>query len=330
MALTDALIQWRSRKLFPTEFGSAELRTMSREFRMRSIFAARLTNAEAAQKLSEIVDRMLAGEINQATGRLEFMRELARLGYDPAKGFPQDMADVPPAEAGSLRDLSSASRIDLMLETNERMAANYGRMLAGNTDAARYAYPAWELVRLYWREVPRGSAESKSVGWGRRWNDAGDFVAFDGVLKSSTRMVALKGSPIWQALGDGEGGYEDTLGNPFPPFAFRSGFGWRAVSRGECDELGMELKAEGRRLKAEVALAPGANEVRDALARLGPEFSKNLFDGLEGIAERGAEATRATRIRQAQASLRNAETVTERREAHRAFVASLVPEEEAA
>ena len=53
-------------------------------------------------------------------------------------------------------------------------------------------------------------------------------------------FVALKSSPIWQALGDGVGGFKDTLGNPYPPFAFGSGMGWTDVSADDAASLGLE------------------------------------------------------------------------------------------
>ena len=129
------------------------------------------------------------------------LRKLAQLGYDPEVGFPQDMAQIPPAERGSLQDLSSESRLNLVLETNTRIAANYGRMVEGNTPYARHAYPAWELVRLYTRVVPRGTPDSHTAGWSVRWQDAGKAVGWEGAV--SQPMIARKDSPIWQALGDG-------------------------------------------------------------------------------------------------------------------------------
>jgi len=61
-------------------------------------------------------------------------------------------------------------------------------------------------------------------------------------------MVARKDSGIWQALGDGAGGFSDTLGNSYPPFAFGSGLGWDQLDRAESIRLG--------------AIAP--NEIPDA------------------------------------------------------------------
>jgi len=67
---------------------------------------------------------------------------------------------------------------------------------------------------------------------------AGDAAAY-GALGNHGRMAALKSSGIWQALGDGAGGYLDTLGNPYPPFAFNSNMWTRELSRAEAVELGL-------------------------------------------------------------------------------------------
>lgn len=110
--------------------------------------------------------------------------------------------------------------------------------------------PAAELGRLYDRDVPRGFKrgpkgtliEVPQDDWESRWRaaaaESGDEDALN-VLESTGRMVALKSSGIWQALGDGAGGYDDTLGNPYAPFAFNSGYGLTDVSRASAIELGL-------------------------------------------------------------------------------------------
>lgn len=273
LPVTDAIRQWRSRTLLPTSLSSYEMREAGRQVALRSVWSARTTNAEYLQTIKRVVDDMLEGRINQATGRLHLIRKLAELGYDPETGFPDDLGAVPPAERGSLQDLSSAARINLVLEINERMAANYGMMVAGNTEYARQEYPAWELIRVLDRRVERGTPESRSVGWDLRWEEAGAAVAWEGAI--SFPWIALKDSPIWQALGDGEGGYIDTLGNPFPPFAFGSGMGWRAVPRREAVRLRL---VDDKRVPAQTRgqLSPGAKEVSDAYKKLDPELQEEL------------------------------------------------------
>jgi hypothetical protein len=270
---TDALRQWRGRRVMMTRLGSADLRRLGREVRERAIFSARVTNADFLGELAQVIDDMLEGKINLATGRLRLFRKLKELGYTPEEGFPDEVAALPPAERGSLQDLSSVGRLNLMLQTNERMAANYGRMIEGNEPYARHAYPAWELVRLFRRVIERGSPDSRSAGWEERWEAAGDLVGWQGAVREP--MIARKDSPIWQALGDGSGGYQDTLDNPYPPFAFNSGMAWRAVDRAECVELGL-IEADETPGEMEGDLLPGAKEINAVFDRLPPDLREEL------------------------------------------------------
>lgn len=216
----------REREIFPTDMSSAEIRELDAALRRRSVLSARTTNLQYTQAIADVVDQLLAGQINEATGRMMLQETLELLQYDPAKGFPGDDPErIPPAELGSLRDLGSEQRVKLVLETQERMAANYAFQRAGQTDEARWQFPAYELVRIYVRRTERDD-------WQRR------FIAAGGRLVDG-RMIARKDSPVWEALGAGEGGFNDTLGNPYPPFAFGSGMGWREVDRDECIRLGV-------------------------------------------------------------------------------------------
>lgn len=127
-------------------------------------------------------------------------------------------------------------------------AENYVR--ANDADVVE-AYPGWELLRVYDRTIPRGFkigakgalVEDPEDAWPARWRAAAEGLpdedAIIGILETTGRMIALKSSEIWQRLGDGAGGYDDTLGNPFPPFAFNSGFDVDERSDKECIELGL-------------------------------------------------------------------------------------------
>ena len=114
-------------------------------------------------------------------------------------------------------------------------------------------------MRFVGRAIPRQD-------WPRRWQAAGDSVGWQGALRGD-RMIALKASPIWQALGDGEGGFRDTLGNPFPPFAFGSGLAWMEIDRDECIELGLISPGEKVPVPPRPDLAPSREEINEAEAR---------------------------------------------------------------
>lgn len=231
VSFSEALEYARSRKILPTRLSSAELRELEAAFRRRSIFMARVANAGVLQGLGSEVEELLQGRTNIATAMARMQDRLDAEGYTPERGFPGDEgAGIPPAEPGTLRDISSNTRQKLALETNLRQVANFGYRQQGMEDLARWQFPCWELVRIYEREVPRGQAVG-SLGWEERWVRAG------GTLVNS-RMIARKDDPVWDQLGS-SALFEDGLDNPYPPFAFNSGMGIREVPREECVALGV-------------------------------------------------------------------------------------------
>ena len=134
-----------------------------------------------------------------------------------------------------------AGQIKFAHKISQEVASGAGGYLNQNlSPEALDEYPALELRRMFQRDVPRGfktGAKGALIpvpgdDWPSRWEAAGGEL-FDG------RMIALKSDEVWQNLGDGEGGYDDTLGNPFPPFAFNSGFMTVDVSRKEAVTLGL-------------------------------------------------------------------------------------------
>jgi hypothetical protein len=216
---------------------------------MRTSFTSAQTTLEG------LLDRYKAGVesiINPQQVVREGAPQTVTEGFNPAqlrafvKDYLKEISYAPKeGEEGTIKDLSSDGRINLVVKTNTELAQGAGKFVQGNSDPVVVdLYPAWELVRYEDRKVPRD--------WEQRWNLAAQ-VAGDSdaarVLAESGRMAALKSSGIWQALGDGSGGYEDTLGNPFPPFAFNSGMWVDDVDRADAEDLGLLDKGE----KAEAA-----------------------------------------------------------------------------
>lgn len=76
--------------------------------------------------------------------------------------------------------------------------------------------------------------------WLERWIAACQSVNWEGCSKVTT--AALVGSPVWEALGNGAGGYEDWLGNPFPPFAFASCVNVVGISKDELHTYGLSVR----------------------------------------------------------------------------------------
>ena len=245
----------RIKELLPTSLGSDEIREqIAREILQRSIFSARMESARYLAKVRDVCAQIAAGEINQADARLKLVTLLEQMGHSPQDG-------------GGITNPASIRRLNLVIDTQRQMAASVSR-LAGQTESTIYLRPAWELKRFETRSVPRPD-------WDRRWAAAGLACNFEGALKD--RLIALKSSPIWQHLGNGAGGYKDTLGNPYPPFAFSSGMDWIEVDRDECIALGLVREDDEISAPSLASLTPGERDIAEAVERYGfPQLMEGI------------------------------------------------------
>ena len=204
----------------PTALGSAAIRERwSQRLREQALFSARMTLEGYLGRVRDVLVQIAEGRLDASAARLALRDKLAELGYAPE-----------PGTEGTLRDARSRARLGLVLETNQKAAASMARLAESEDPDFARLFPAFELISTGWRRNHR-------TDWPQRWKAAGDAVGWQGASK--TKMVALKGSPIWQALGNGAGGFRDTLGNPYPPFAFGSSYAWVHVDRLEARELGL-------------------------------------------------------------------------------------------
>ncbi len=229
MSIADDIL---ARAPLPTHLSSAEIRAQwSRRLREQAIFSARTTSESYLRALRQVLADFVAGRHNAARARELLLGQLNSLGYQPATGFPtvEGAPSVPPAAPGSLRDLSSHQRLNLILRINEETGDSLANLARSEDPAVRHLQPAWELIPGRYRRAPRD--------WAARWRAAGQSVAWRGVATQG--YIALKDRPIWAAIGAGAGGYTDTLGNPYPPFAWGSSMIWVDVPRARAITLGL-------------------------------------------------------------------------------------------
>ncbi len=230
---SDALTLAQDRQLLPTSLGTAEIRELDTGLKARSVFSARTTNAHYLSQLQSRIERYLAAGYkgDLPTLRVELKKELARVGYHPETGFPGDKAlGIPPARPGSLQDLGSSRRINLILDTQLKLMTGKAQQIAGLDELALERYPAYELIRVEGRKEPRN--------WPLRWIQAGGTLYGE----NRNRMIAHKTDPIWSAIGDATL-FPDALNVDHPPFAFESGMGWQQIDDEECQTLGVQIPA---------------------------------------------------------------------------------------
>ena len=217
----------RDRRIFPTHLGTAEIRDLSQDVLDRAFWSARTSQEVYLTKLKALCERYIKGEgynNDLAQLRIEARMLLVQAGYTPEHGFPGDAAlGIPPAEPGSLRDLSSETRLNLIFDTQAALMRGLGQKLRG-ADRVEAA-PAWELIRYETRRAPRD--------WKTRWQQAGAaLVKIDGL----DRLIAPKDAEVWSVLGD-SAVFKDALNVDHPPFAFNSGMGWLEVGFREWEKV---------------------------------------------------------------------------------------------
>lgn len=216
VSVTDALVALAKKELLPTTMDTQGLRTLSRDIRAKSLFSARTAHLGYLENIKKTVDEMLAGKINIATGRAALQDELDAIGYAP--------------ERPGITDLSGDARLRLVLDTQTSQASNWAMRQQGLDQDSLYQFPAWELVRISHRVLPRNE-DPQSISWFSRWEQVGGQL-YDG------RMIALKDSPVWSSLGN-TGLFDDGIDGEVPPYAYNSGMGWREVGREEAIGLGV-------------------------------------------------------------------------------------------
>lgn len=207
-----------------TSLTSAQMRAvldrLPEAIRRRALFSATMENAKVINRLGELVDEMVKGELGGAKARESLKEFMVDSGITTAPGTD-----------GTIKDFLGADRLNLMLQTNEDVASGYGQFVQRQDADALDSFPALELFRLEDRKDPRD--------WEARWMEAvsasGDGKA-GAALQEGGIMAALNDSPIWDMLGSL---WDDSLGNPFAPFAFNSGMWTRPVSREQAIELGL-------------------------------------------------------------------------------------------
>lgn len=228
----EALESRAVKSVMPTNLGSRELQSLGAEIREFAHFSARTSNVTLLERQSNIIEQLLRPgpqveglEViaDPATARTALKDMLRKIGYDPDE-------DPNQPQPGSLQDLSSDARIDLIVRTNTEIAKGAGKFAADQDPARLEAWPAQELVRFESRNDKRN--------WLRRFNEAGNAGGGSGWTVQGGRMIALKDDPVWSMLGSPDL-FEDGLGNPYPPFAFNSGMWTRDVSREEAVDYGL-------------------------------------------------------------------------------------------
>lgn len=226
----EAIAALRRERLLPTSLTAAEIERLESSLRNELFFSARVQDSRILSTFKALLDQIVdppTGQPGEYMDTPMFMRKargfLGYIGYDPE-----------PGTEGSIQDLRSDARLQLIAQTKVRMARGRGQHIQANDPDVIDAFPAQELYRLRSVEHPRGETggDQYSAGsgyggtyWPELWRSNG------GRFYGGGRMIALKADPIWSAI--------SRFGQPYPPFDYRSGMSVRAVNRGLAIKFGL-------------------------------------------------------------------------------------------
>ena len=191
--------------LVASNLDSRQWNSIQAGIRDRAFFSAKVESVEFLSEARRMIAEQVSGGKSLSEIRRDLREVLLKQGYQPK-----------PGEEGTIKDLLSKRRLDVLVKTNVDQARGFIRYCEDNTPGGFAAFPAQELVRVEQRKQPRR--------WDVRWQGAGGRL-YHG------RMIALKDDPVWTGI--------SAFGNPFPPFDFGSGMGVRNISRKEALELGV-------------------------------------------------------------------------------------------
>jgi hypothetical protein len=213
------------RRVVPSGMTTAEWEALGAEVTERAFFSAtNLLAGPLEELLGDLRDlvnprtEMREGQPvtvgpDRATVRLRMKENLRKYGYAPEED-----------KAGTIQDLSSDARINLVIDHNVTEANAYGHHLQALDEDFADAFPAQELVRFEDRKERRN--------WHEVWRaHGGTIYPGAGLDGREGRLIARKDDPIWSAI--------SRFGHPWPPFDFGSGVGLRDVTREEAVALGV-------------------------------------------------------------------------------------------
>lgn len=244
--MSDALKILADKNLLPTNLTTGEIRELDAALRNQSFFSAQTTNEYLLQRYQDLLANLLEPDRLKAYTPAFPGDTLSRSKYDPAyvreeiKKFLQGVGYSPKdGEAGTLKDLSSDARINLIIKTNTELAQGQGWWVANQNPVILDEWPAQELFRAEER--------AKKRDWLARWRQAGeqtdDPIGTGWTITPDLRLIALKNHDIWNWIGSSEL-FDDALDVMWPPFAFNSGMWVRDVDRTETEAIGLLKKGE--------------------------------------------------------------------------------------
>jgi len=263
--MRDALRNNAAKRVLKLAFSAQEIEdTLPTAIKSRSVFSAGNMYASVLTDLRGMLGGALQpAVVLQPDGTLRKAERFESLSHAKIRTeirqglLSRDYAPAP-GDEGTIKDLTSDRRIDLVINTQGQMARGYARQRAVQSKAIRETFPADRLYRAVFSKKRRD--------WLQRWNEAkselGDATDATTAMSDNGPFVASKNDPIWEAI--------SRFGTGYSPFDYNSGMRTRSVLASEARRYGITDTPEEQ-----------LDPMQDGLtARLRPDTPRGMLDAL--------------------------------------------------
>ena len=111
----------------PTDLTTRQMQQLDWQIRERAFWSATVSNAKIVADLHGVCNAVVSEKMSMSDARLEIAKSLNRNGYAAADGTQ-----------GTIRDLSTFRRQDLIIKTNVEMARGYAQYAEAQEDLDIY------------------------------------------------------------------------------------------------------------------------------------------------------------------------------------------------
>lgn len=235
ISIDTALKHQHAKAVLPTSLSSSEIQQqLSAEIRRHSVFSARTTHEGYIKDFSRMLKNLVSGDTVEDPATGELRPRAAGEGFNPSlvrtrmQNYLKEIGYTPDTGTeGGLTDLSSDKRVDLIIDTQTKMAQGYARNEAAQDPDVLEDFPADEMYRQRRSKVSR----DWDIIWNTKRSELGDATSASLATGKDGPFVALKNDPIWTAI--------SRFGNPYPPFDYNSGMWVRDADDALAERLGV-------------------------------------------------------------------------------------------
>lgn len=230
MPFTEAVEKLGDKTPIGSALKSSQWREVPVALRERAMFSATIENARFLQRAKDTLGDFLTGAREQlpfgevalkAGSRADFVKQMQDFA------IAEGMGPLDPKEAGTLKDIRSQRRLELIFDTQIRQAQDYGNWKQGMDPDLLDQWPAQRFIRVVDVVKPRPLHQQN-----------------EGVVRLKTDLDFWIGMNVDFHL-------------PYGPWGYNSGMDVEDVSRDEAEQLGL--------IKPSQKVRPADRELNDRL-----------------------------------------------------------------